>query len=174
MDNELVPQGFGSHLGSLGPSYICLCIPGEMVCDHQNILIQAFSRFQAQIVKVNQLQGMCGHDVFKGGFGCLALKARHRWHFLRCSFTWAAMQGQKNLSCMRLSMHPRPKWPTSSWHPLRATSFCVAAKTNWRRVSSDSLGWAHLYRTPFLSSKLLHSCQYLLTLGVYCLGLAFP
>ena len=38
-----------------------------MVCDHQNILIQALSRFKAQIVKVNQLQRMCGHDVFEEG-----------------------------------------------------------------------------------------------------------
>ena len=28
MDNELVPWGFGSHLGSLGPGDICLGIPG--------------------------------------------------------------------------------------------------------------------------------------------------
>ena len=61
------PYGFGSHLCSLGPGYICLGIPGEMVCDHQNILIQALPRFQAQIVKVNQLHRMCGHDVFEGG-----------------------------------------------------------------------------------------------------------
>ena len=67
MHNESVPQGFGSHLGGLGPSYIGLDIPGEMVSDHQNILIQALPRFQAQIVKVNQLQRMCGHDVFEGG-----------------------------------------------------------------------------------------------------------
>ena len=60
-------QGFGSHFGSLGSGYICLGVPGEMICDHQNILIQAFSRFYAQIVKVKQLQRMCGHDCFEGG-----------------------------------------------------------------------------------------------------------
>ena len=51
-----------------------------MVCDHQNILIQALSRFQAQIVKVNQLQRICGYDVFKGGLDSPwlpGLKARH-------------------------------------------------------------------------------------------------
>ena len=101
----------------------------------------------------------------RGGFGCLALKARQRWHFPRCSFTWAAVWGQKNLLCMRSSMHSRPKWPTSSWHPLRATSLCTAGKINWKRVSSDSLGWAHLYRTPFLSSKWLCSHWYWLNLG---------
>ena len=40
-----------------------------MVCDHQNILFQAFPRFQAQVFEVDQLQRVCGHDVFEGGFG---------------------------------------------------------------------------------------------------------
>ena len=88
---------------------------------------------------------------FKGGLGCLVLKARHGQHFPMCSVAWAAMWGQKNLSCMRSSMHSRIKWPTSSWYPLRATSLCAAGRTNWRRVSSDSLDLACLYRIPCLS-----------------------
>ena len=106
--------------------------------------------------------------------GCLALKGRHGWHFLMWSFAWAAMQDQRNLSCMRSSMHSRSKWPASSWHPLRATSLCAAGKTNWRRVSSDSLGLAHLYRTPFFSSKWLCSHLYWLIWGglLYWTGLS--
>ena len=47
---------------------------------------------------------------WRGAFCCLALKARYGWHFLKCSFACAAMQGQKNLSCMRSNMHSRPRW----------------------------------------------------------------
>ena len=60
------------------------------------------------------------------------------------------MQGQKNLSHMRSSMCSRPKWPTSLWHPLRATSLCAVGRTSCRRVPFDSLGLAHLYKTPFV------------------------
>ena len=146
-----------------------------MVCDHQNILIQVLLRSQAQVIKVDQLQKMCGHDVFKWALGCLALKARHGQHFPMCPFSWAAMWDQKNLSCTRSSMCSRPKWPTTSWHPLRATSLCAAGRTNWRRVSSDSLGLACLYRIPCLSNGWLCSCLYWLTLGGYvALDWPFP
>ena len=108
----------------------------------------------------------------RGAFGCLALKVRQGQHFLMYSFAWAALQGQRNLSHMRPSMCSRPKWPTSSWHPLRATSLSAAGKTNWRRVSPDSLGLACLYRTSFLSSKWLCSClSWLISGGVHCIGL---
>ena len=110
-----------------------------------------------------------------GAFGCLALKARHRQHFLTCSFACAAMQGQKNLSCMRSNMHSRPRWPTSSWHPLRATSLYAVGKTSWRRVSSNSLGQACLYRIPLLRTRWFHSCPNWLTLeGSVALDWAFP
>ena len=92
-----------------------------------------------------------------------------------CSFAWAAMWGQKNLSYMRSSMCSRFKWPTSLWHPLRATSFCTAGRTNWRRVSSDSLGLAHLYRIPCLSNRWLHSHLYwLISDGSVALDWPFP
>ena len=93
----------------------------------------------------------------RGALDCLALKARHGQHFPICSFTWAAMWGQKNWSCMRSSMHSRSRWPTSSWHPFRATFLCVAGKTNWKIVSSDPLGLAFLYRMPCLSKRWFHS-----------------
>ena len=82
-----------------------------------------------------------------------------------CSFSWTAIWGQKNLSCMRSSMCSRPKWPTSSWHPLRATSLCAVGKTNCKRVSFDSLGLAHQYKTPFWSTRLFCSILYWLNLG---------
>ena len=47
------------------------------------------------------------------------------WHFSMCSLTCIAMQGQKKQSCIRSSIHSRPKWPTSSWHPLRVVSLCA-------------------------------------------------
>ena len=107
--------------------------------------------------------------------GCLALKARHGQHFPMCSFAWAAMQGQKNLLCIRSSMHSRPKWSTSSWHPWRVTSLCAAGRTNWKRASSDSLGLAHLYRTPCLSNRWLHSHLSWLILGEFvALDWPFP
>ena len=86
----------------------------------------------------------------RGTSGCLALKVKHGWHFPMCSFTWGAIRDQKNLSCIRSSMWSRPKCPTLSWHPLRATSLCAVGRTNCRRVPSDSLGLAHLYKTPFV------------------------
>ena len=101
----------------------------------------------------------------RGALGCLALKARHRWNFPICSFAWAALWGQKNWSHMRSSMHSRPRWPTLSWHPFRATSLCVAGKTNWKRVSSDSQGLAHLYRMPYLSKGWFHSYRNRLNLS---------
>ena len=48
-------MGFSSHLGGLGSGFIHLGIPGEMLCDIQNILIQAFPRFQTQVIEVDQL-----------------------------------------------------------------------------------------------------------------------
>ena len=93
----------------------------------------------------------------RGALGCLALKVKHGQHFSMCSFTCAAMWGQKNQSHMRSSMYSKPRWPTSSWHPFRVTSLCTAGKTSWKRVSYDSLGLALLYRTPFCSRRWLHS-----------------
>ena len=96
---------------------------------------------------------------------CLSLKAKHGQHFPMCSFACAAIQGQKNLSSMRSSMHSRPKWPTSSWHPLRATSLYAAGRINCRRVPSDSLGLACLYKTPFFNTRLFCSLLYWPNLG---------
>ena len=98
-----------------------------------------------------------------GAFGCLALKTKHERHFPMCSFAWAAMWGQKNLSCIRSSMRSRPRWPTSSWHPLRATSLCTVGRTNCKRVSFDSL--ACLYKTPLCITKLCCSLLYWLNSG---------
>ena len=98
-------------------------------------------------------KGCVARTFSRGALGCLPMKARHGWHFQIWSFTWAAMWGQKNWSCMRSSMGSRPRWPTSSWHSFRATSLCVVGKTNWKRVSSDSKGLAHLYRMPCLSKR---------------------
>ena len=58
---------------------------------------------------------------------------------------------------MRSSIHSRPRWPTSSWHPFRATSLCIAGKTSWKRVSSDSLGLVLLYKTPVFNWRWLPS-----------------
>ena len=80
-----------------------------------------------------------------GALGCLALKARHGQHFPMCSFTWAAKGGQKNWLYMRSSMHSRPRWPTWSWHPFRATSVCAAGNTSWR--GSPLILWVWLICT---------------------------
>ena len=92
----------------------------------------------------------------RGALGCLALKARHRWHFPMCSFTWAAIWAQKNQLHMTSSMCSRPRWLTSLWHPVRVTYLYAAGKTSWKRVSSDSLGLALLYRTLFHSKRWFH------------------
>ena len=124
-----------------------------------------FPGFRHRQSRWTSSRGCVAMMFFREAFGCLALKARHGQHFPMCSFACAAMQGQKNLPCMRSSMCSRPKWPTLSWHPLRGTSPCVAGKTNWRRVSSNSLGLACLYKRPFLSTRWVHSCLYWLTSG---------
>ena len=61
--------------------------------------------------------------------------------------------------------HSRPRWPTPSWHPFRATSLCTAGKTSWKRVSSDSLDLAHLCRIPCLSKRWFHSHRNWIDLG---------
>ena len=42
---------------------------------------------------------------------------------------------------------------------------CIAGKTSWKRVSSDSLGLALQYRMPFLSRRWFHSYKNWLNLG---------
>ena len=120
MDKELVPQGFGSHLSSLGPGYIHLGIPGEMVCDHHNILIQGLPRFQVQIDKVNQLQRMCGHDIFEGDLWLPGFEGK----------TWVTLP--KVLFC--LGSHARPEEPTTDEvkHALQAqmTNLIMASSGN--------------------------------------------
>ena len=111
------------------------------------------------------LRGCVAMMFLRGAFCCLALKARHGWHFATCPFTCAAMWGQKNLSCMTSNMCSRPRWPTSSWHPLRATSLYAVGKTSWRRVSSNSLGLACLYGIPFIRTRWFHSHPNWMTLG---------
>ena len=111
----------------------------------------------------------------RGVLGCLALKVRHGWHFLMCSFAWAAMWGQTNWSCMRSSMCFRPRCSTSSWHPFRVTSLCTAWKTGWKRVSSDSLGLALPYRAPFCSRRWFCSYKnWLNSGGSVCLDCCYP
>ena len=75
------------------------------------------------------------------------------------------MWGQKNWSHMRASMCSRPRWPTWLWYPYKATSLYVVGNPNWKRVSSDSLGLAHLYRMPCLSTRLFCSYRNRLNLG---------
>ena len=60
---------------------------------------------------------------------------------------------------------PGPDDPTSSWHPLRATSLYAVGKTNWRRVSSNSLGLACLCRIPLLRTRWFYSHPNWLTSG---------
>ena len=94
--------------------------------------------------------------------GCLALQVRHGWHMSTYSLTCAAMQGQEKQSHIGPSIHSRPKWPTSSWHPLRAVSLCAASRTSWNRASWDSLGSIFLYRMLHLRLRWLHfqrNCQ---------------
>ena len=74
-------------------------------------------------------------------------------------------KAKKNMPCMRSNMHSRPRWPTLSWHPLRATSPYAVGKTNWRRVSSNSLGVACLYRIPLLRTRWFCSHPNWLTFG---------
>ena len=102
----------------------------------------------------------------RGAFGCLDFEGK----------TWATLP--KVVFC--LGIHVRPRRTYHAWgqactpgpnvkphHGIlwEQPPFVPAGKTNWKRVSSHSLGWAHLYRTPFLSSKLLHSYWYWLTFG---------
>ena len=94
-----------------------------------------------------------------GVLGCLALKVRYEQHLSMWSFALAAMWGQRRQSSMRSSKHSRPRCPTSSWYPLWVTSLCKAGKTSWKRVSSDSLGLAFLYRTPFGGRRWFHLCK---------------
>ena len=160
---------------SLGPSYICLGVPGEMVCDHQNILIQALPRFQAQIVKVNQLQRMCGHDAFQGGFwlpgfegktlgntsqGALLpgqpCKARRTYH------TW----GQ---ACI-----PGPNDQPHHGILLEQPPFVQLAEPTGG--GSPLILWAGLICTDTLFEQQIIVLPLVLTdfRGVCCLGLAFP
>ena len=44
MDNKFVLLGVCHYLCCLGPCNIHLSVPGEMVCDHQNIFFQALSQ----------------------------------------------------------------------------------------------------------------------------------
>ena len=97
-----------------------------------------------------------------GALGCFALNVKQGWHLSMCSLALTVMQGQKKWSHVRSSICSRPKWPTSSWHPLRAVSLCTAGRTSWNRVSWDSLGRVFLYRMPHLSLRWLcsqRSCQ---------------
>ena len=78
--------------------------------------------------------------------------------FLAC----IAIQGQKKWSHIRSNILSRPNWLISSWHPLRAVSWCMAGKINWNRASWASFGRVFLYRMPYLSLRWLHSwrnCQ---------------
>ena len=115
---------------------------------------------------VDKLQGMCGHDIFKGSLGLLGFKGKGIGGTFQCvPLPVEPYKGQRNWSHMRSSMHSRLRWPTWSWHPFRATSLCVAGNTNWKRVSSDSLGLAHLYRMPYLSTSWFCSHRNRLNLG---------
>ena len=75
------------------------------------------------------------------------------------------MQDQKNQSPVRSSMCSRLRWPTSLWHPFRTAFLCVSGKTNWKRVSYDSLGLACLHRIPGLSERWFCSHRNWLHLG---------
>ena len=92
-----------------------------------------------------------------GVLGYFALKVRPGWHLSMCFLACTAMQGQKKWSGIRSSMHTRPKWPTSSWHPPRAVSLCAASRTSWNRASCVSLGRVFLQRMTCLRLRWLCS-----------------
>ena len=52
-----------------------LSVSSEMVFYHQNIFLQTFPGFQTQVIKVDELQRMCGHNVFRRGFGLLGFES---------------------------------------------------------------------------------------------------
>ena len=118
----LVPQGLCHCLSCLGPGYICWAYLVKWSVITRTFSSQPFPGSRHRKSKWTSSKGWVATMFLREAFGCLALKARQGWHFPMCSFTWTAMWGQKNLSRMRSSMRSRPKWPTSSWHPLRATS----------------------------------------------------
>ena len=99
-----------------------------------------------------------------GAHCCFALKVTHWWHLSMCSFAWVAIQGQKKWLSIRLSMHSRPRWLASSWHPFNMVSQCVAGKTNWNWASWESLCKSFLYKMPHLSFRLLCSQRNMQTL----------
>ena len=92
----------------------------------------------------------------RGALGCFALKVRYGWHLSICSLTCAAIQGQKKQLHIRSSIHSRPRWPISLWHPLRVVSLCIAGRTSWNRASWDSFGRIFLHRMSHLSLRWLH------------------
>ena len=108
---------------------------------------------------------MGGHNIFHRGPWLLCLESVVWWHFLTCSLSSAAMQGQKIWLHIRSSIFSRPKWPTSLWHPFRAVSQCMAYRTNCTRASWDSLGRVFLYRMPCLRLSWLHSWPNFQTMG---------
>ena len=106
-----------------------------------------------------------------GALSCLALKVRHGQYLATCSLTCTAMQGQRKWLHIRSSMHSRPKWPTSSWHPFRVVCLCAASKTRCNRT----LGRVFLYRMPHLSLRWLHSQMYCQSSrGSVCLSWHWP
>ena len=58
-----------------------------------------------------------------------------------------------------------PKFPISSWYPLKVVSQCVAENTNWNSASWDSLGRTFLYKMPHFSLKWLCSQRNCKSLG---------
>ena len=84
---------------------------------------------------------------------------------------------EEPVTCKRLSMCSRPKWPTCHCGILwRATSLCAAGRTNWRRASSRLPGpgpsgtrhlvWATDGYTP--------TCTDWLWVGLWALDWPFP
>ena len=63
------------------------------------LLPEHFPPGLSQVPGIENLDGLAPRDewprYFERCFGCLALKAKHGWHFPMCSFTWTAMWGQR-------------------------------------------------------------------------------
>ena len=70
-----------------------------MVGYYQNIFLWTFPWFQTQIIEVDKLQGMSGHDIFQRGFGLLSFEGKSQ----------AALSNV----FLCLSSHARPKEPVT-------------------------------------------------------------
>ena len=89
----------------------------------------------------------------------------HGWHFLTCSLTCTAIQGQKKWLHIRSSMLFRPRWLTSSLHPLKG-SFLMHGQQDQLKFGLLGFLWPDLsIQDTHLSLRWLHSQRNYWSLG---------